>query len=418
MGAQSIRRVRRVLRNMLSTQPFFANLALRLVVQEDASRETVASDGENLFFNPAWVDETQADTIRAAVCRVVLACALKHHLRRGNRDYKKWQQASQEVTLPLLRNAGLTDEGGGTDDTVENVYKNLPDPPKGNDPGQQPGGGQGEQSQGGQQSGDGNQDGQGQGGSGQPSHDPNGKGEIMDAPKPEGQSQAEQDQQLKKAEQDWDEANRQAIQQCKSEGKTPGDIEELLSPAIPSADWRTILRRFMTDNAKADYTWNKPNRRHIDSGLYLPDLKSESMPPIILAIDTSGSLSSKALNMFWAEIREIVEDLQPERLTIIQCDTQIQSEEHYDPTDLPGQLTVHGRGGTRFNPVFERLPDLPHASCLIYFTDLCCEHFGEEPDYPVLWAIEEADYESGYFTKPPFGEIVALETADTNDDDD
>ena len=38
---------------------------------------------------------------------MVLACALKHHTRRGEREPGRWQQASQLVTHGLLRDAGF-----------------------------------------------------------------------------------------------------------------------------------------------------------------------------------------------------------------------------------------------------------------------------------------------------------------------
>ena len=45
--------------------------------------------------------------IKTALARVVLACALKHHTRRGGRDPERWQRASQLVTHGLLRDAGF-----------------------------------------------------------------------------------------------------------------------------------------------------------------------------------------------------------------------------------------------------------------------------------------------------------------------
>ena len=37
-----------------------------------------------------------------------MACALKHHTRRGERDPERWQMASQLVTHALIRDAGFT----------------------------------------------------------------------------------------------------------------------------------------------------------------------------------------------------------------------------------------------------------------------------------------------------------------------
>ena len=42
------------------------------------------------------------------MAHLVIACALKHHTRRGERDPERWQMVSQLVTHALLRDAGFT----------------------------------------------------------------------------------------------------------------------------------------------------------------------------------------------------------------------------------------------------------------------------------------------------------------------
>ena len=77
------------------------------------------------------VADTDADHIKTALARVVLACALKHHTRRGNRDPERWQRASQLVTHGLLRDAGfvLPPEAEALDGiSVEQAYDRLPEP--------------------------------------------------------------------------------------------------------------------------------------------------------------------------------------------------------------------------------------------------------------------------------------------------
>ena len=62
---------------------------------------------------------------------MVLACALKHHTRRGERDPERWQRASQLVTHGLLRDAGFTlppDAEAWDGISVEQAYDRLPEP--------------------------------------------------------------------------------------------------------------------------------------------------------------------------------------------------------------------------------------------------------------------------------------------------
>ena len=170
-------------------------------------------------------------------------------------------------------------------------------------------------------------------------------------------------------------------------------------------DWKEILRRFLVATAQNDYTWSRPNRRHIDSGLYLPTLLSEGMPPIVFAIDTSGSMNEEALAALWGEIRSAVDEVMPEAVTVIQCDAAVRSIERYEATDLPLDLHARGRGGTLFSPVFEAVEQLvEQPACLIYCTDLGSYDFPPEPDYPVLWAVTQ----SWGASETPFGERIDI----------
>ena len=60
------------------------------------------------------------------MARVVMACALKHHTRRGERDPERWQLASQLVTHALIRDAGFTlppDAEAWEEVSVEQAYE-------------------------------------------------------------------------------------------------------------------------------------------------------------------------------------------------------------------------------------------------------------------------------------------------------
>ena len=303
---------------LLREQPFFGSLALRLPIRADATRETVASDGREIRYSPRWVAEAQAHVIETAMARVVLACALKHHTRRGQRDPEHWQRASQLVTHGLLRDAGFTlppDAEAWDGISVEQAYDRLPEPdpedddgdcggnvPSGgggagapNTPPETDPGGDDDSSRSDDASGDSDpQDGDNQdtGADAQPSCDPSGTGEVMDAPADGGQGGAgPSPADIAAEEQAWDEAMHQAASLAKAQGRMPGAVEETVRGAhVSTVDWRTLLRRYMTDASKSDYSWSLPNRRFIDSGLYLPSIRSEGIDTIAVIVDTSGSL--------------------------------------------------------------------------------------------------------------------------------
>ena len=404
--AESARRVGDCVTALLLDQPFFGNLALRLPIRADASRGTLASDGKDIRYAPGWVAETDADRIKTALARVVLACALKHHTRRGERDPERWQQASQLVTHGLLRDAGFVlppDAEAWDGLSVEQAYDRLPEPtdnapaPKGapqsnagggddggsNDPSDDAPGEQGDPGTGAEDP--------ASPASGQapPSFDPNGTGEIMDAAACRDDDADETGAASADAEeQAWDEAMHQAMSLAKAQGKVPGTVEEELRDAHRSAlDWRALLRRHMTDAACRDYSWSVPNRRFIDGGLYLPSIRSEGIETIAVIVDTSGSLPADTLASFWAEVREIAAELQPETVSLLQVNAVLQDAALYASGDLPERVVIKGRGGTDFRPGFAWLSEQGlRPGCCLYLTDMKCDRYPEaEPHYPVIW---------------------------------
>ncbi len=394
---------------LLRRQPFFGSLVLRLPLRADPTRRTLASDGREIRYSADWVAETDAHLIETAMARVVMACALKHHTRRGERDPKRWQTASQLVTHALLRDAGFTlppDAQAWEDLSVEQAYDRLPesgDDDSGDDgnpaedaSGASAGAGGQPPPGGGDESGDlpdpaGDDDqGEDRTSDAPPSHDPSGTGEVMDAAargdSDSGSGEASVDTAAE--EQAWDEAMHQALSIARAEGKAPGGVEETVRNAHASTlDWRTLLRRYMTDAARSDYSWSAPNRRFIDSGLYLPSIRSEGIDSIAVIIDTSGSLPAQTLARFWTELREIAAEIRPERVVVLQVDAALQDAAEYGPDELPEEIVLKGRGGTDFRPGFEWLDEqgMKPAVCL-YFTDMECSSYPEtEPVFPVIW---------------------------------
>ena len=421
---ESARRVSDCITALLRKQPFFGSLALRLPLRADASRKTLASDGQEVRYSPRWVADTDAHVIEAAIARVVLACALKHHTRRGGRDPERWQTASQLVTHGLLREAGLAlppDAQTWDRMSVEQAYDRLPEPQDGDtggDSGPPDGGGDTGDGGSGQEPSDGDgDDDDDRDGSGNnaepdapPSHDPGGTGEVMDAPAGGGDGDpGPSPTDVTAEEQAWDEAMHQALSLAKAEGKAPGGVAETVRGAhAHMLDWRALLRRYLTDAAKTDYSWSVPNRRFIDSGLYLPSIRAEGIATIAVIVDSSGSLQARTLAAFWAELREIAADLRPERVIVLQVDAAVQDAVEYAAGDLPDQIAIKGRGGTDFRPGFAWLDEqgVRPGVCL-YFTDMECSDYPEsEPPYPTIWANWGPPPEA--WNREPWGERIDL----------
>ena len=242
------------------------------------------------------------------------------------------------------------------------------------------------------------------------SHDPAGTGEVMDAPGKDGGADTDPSPaDLTAEEQAWDEAMHQAASLASAEGKLPGSIRETVHGAHDARlDWRALLRRHLADATKSDYSWSAPNHRLIDSGLYLPSLRAEGMDTLAVLIDTSGSLPTETLAEFWSELRGLVAEIQPERVFLVQVDTQVRHTAEYTAFDLPEEIEIHGRGGTNFRPGFAWLEEqgIKPTVCL-YFTDMECSRYPKaEPDFPVIWA-NWSDPPSKYYQEP-WGERIDI----------
>ena len=139
----------------------------------------------------------------------------------------------------------------------------------------------------------------------------------------------------------------------------------------------------------------------------MPHLFNNVIGEIVVAIDTSGSITQKQLGQFAAEIHKLNHLV--DKITAITCDAQIhETVEVYQMQDILSQIKFKGGGGTAFEPVFEwvekhgQTPDL-----LIYLTDSYGSFPQKVPHYPTLWVLtQEEHYDI------PFGEFVVM-----NDDD-
>jgi predicted metal-dependent peptidase len=212
-------------------------------------------------------------------------------------------------------------------------------------------------------------------------------GQVLDAPEPEkgdGSSIAEQAR-------EWQIAVEQAETVAKVAGKLPGGaVRALEASQAAKVDWRELLRRAWSDTIPADFSWLRPNRRHIWSGLYLPAVTSEGVGEIAIAVDCSGSVSSRQLGLFEAEIRSILAGQQPRLVHVLYFDAVVQKTETYQAGQLVS-LSPVGGGGTDFRPCVDWLQKqgiVPQP--LVFLTDLCGRFPSETPPYPVIWASTEA----------------------------
>ena len=190
-------------------------------------------------------------------------------------------------------------------------------------------------------------------------------------------------------------------QTIKKRGTVPGEIEGIIvieEIVAAKFDWRGYIRRFTGVSTKVftKKIRRKENRRFSDN----PGLKIKMKQHMLLAIDTSGSVSDTELKEFMNEIHHIYKA--GVDITIVQCDTRITSIKPYTGKH---ELEVQGRGGTEFNPVLEYYNENQKKyTSLVYFTDGEC-NTSVKPKGNVLWVLSE---QSSMNESLP-GKIIKLE---------
>lgn len=168
----------------------------------------------------------------------------------------------------------------------------------------------------------------------------------------------------------------------KNKGLIPGFIEEIIAnnnlKQEEKFNWRQYLRRF-TGNSNKIYTRKtrkKENHRHSDN----PALKIKKKNSVLLAIDTSGSVSNSELMEFLSEMSHIHKT--GVEITVVQCDSIMYDPEPFNPQK---QFTIKGRGGTEFQPVIDYYnKNKSKFTSLIYFTDGECSA-PENANFKILW---------------------------------
>ena len=190
-------------------------------------------------------------------------------------------------------------------------------------------------------------------------------------------------------------------QTIKKRGTVPGEIEGVIiieEVVKPKFNWRGYIRRFTGVSTKVftKKIRRKENRRFSDN----PGLKVKMKQHMLLAIDTSGSVSDSELKEFMSEIYHIYKC--GVDITVVQCDTQIKSIEPYKGKF---EMNIQGRGGTEFDPVLEYFnANLQKYTSLVYFTDGECG-YSVKPRGNTLWVLSEQSYMNDRLP----GKVIKLE---------
>jgi predicted metal-dependent peptidase len=402
-------------RSALVTNPayaFFGTLALSLKIEESARTETMTTDGRTLFYAPAFVESLSEGELIGVLAHEVYHLARLHHVRRTGRDLETWNQACDLTINPDLIAQGLQlpkdgllspeFAGQGAEQVFSELMRRKPKPQDGNGSSGKPQGGDSGQGKGKDKP---DPNGAPQGGSqagsdcsGPPCPDPGRCGGILDAPADAG-TMAEQ-----AAEMETRVRQAVSIAKAANAGTLPGFLKRLVDDLnAPRISWRDVLAEFIDDAATRAVSWNRPNKRFLDSGFFMPGTVADSVGSIAVLVDTSGSVDDKTLTAFASEVQGLLDSDRVERVHVVYCDSKVQGAHEFDRGDMV-RLEAKGGGGTRFDVAFAHVEShCPDVAAIVYLTDLDCRHFGNPPAAPVLWAVH------GTRRAAPFGRVLPVD---------
>ncbi len=351
---------------------FFAHLALRVECYHKFGIGTMATDGSRIIYEPEFVCSLTKEELVGVLVHEVMHCVLDHMGRRNSREPQRFNVAADLAINHLLKEAGYSLPKGGCfvgqkpfeklpeNLSAEEYYDLIPDLPKGMN-----------------------------------GQDPGGCGGFED---PKDQAAAAQNAA------DWAVSVAAAETAAKQKGDLPASIARLLGQLQEAKiDWKAQLREFLTIFHPVRNDWNRPNRRYLNQGLYLPTLNGERLGHIAVAIDTSGSIGEDELKEFGGEIMGIIGE-SPTKLTVVWCDAAIGRIDEYDDIsqhDL--KLDGPGGGGTSHKPVFAWVDQQdPAPDCVVCLTDLCTDFPDKPSPVPTLWVSTVKD------SKAPWGDTIHL----------
>lgn len=211
------------------------------------------------------------------------------------------------------------------------------------------------------------------------------------APPPPGLTETRQviERARDEGKQDAERARAVEVQRGRIAGRTPeqllAQLGGTLGPREVEVDWRDALRMFVARTRAPVHTWSRPSRRFPTRVGVVPGRSYQHRPvlrpSLIIAIDTSLSMSEQELSEIARQLRPMSELAQ---LIVVECDVSIARtypfRGHVDQ--------VQGRGGTDLRPVFDPGFLRAHrADGVVYFTDGEGPTPEQAPAVPVLWML-------------------------------
>lgn len=383
---------------------------------------------------PGFVDKLTTEETFAVIQHEIEHIVRVHCIRIGHRNPQAWNVAS-DMSVNGPRSApriGYTDpatnetiiphkgqicwipEDWPKDETAEHFYSRLekqsgqccgtcgrPTGGKGKGKGKGKGEGKGDK----QQDGDGGGEGDGEacpqcGQSGGDGYSFGGvSGKAIDNHDIWNQSDVSEDE----ARQIIKDVATQATEKC--QGQVPGHLAEAIKAlGKPVVRWRELLKHYLGKHVgNHRKTYSRRNRRRDWFGV--AGISHHAAADVVVIIDTSGSIGTRELEQFFAEIDMIASRA---RVAVLQWDHAFQGYAQYRRGNWK-KFEVHGRGGTDMAAPIEWLVD-NHlvADVQVMLTDGYANWADPKP-FPYITVITTPE---GTTTGPSWGHVVRMKVTE------
>jgi predicted metal-dependent peptidase len=330
---------------------FFASALLQTKFIEDPTCDTAWTDMVVIGYNPTFIESLDVPTAKFVIIHELLHILLKHGLRKGSRDQKRWNQACDFCVNLLLKDQGFSVWKWALIDpryrgmTAEQIYTLR------------------------EQEGQGQESGPGQGGLG---------GDLRPVP-------AVTPEQASAIEHHINKTLARASAIAREHGVMPGHLEASIGATYEDpVPWEQVLIDYLTASIGQDEDWSRPNRRYHHA--ILPSHKSNGMDQLVIAADASGSMFTKAIfERIAVAVNHIVTVIKPMTTRVVWADAVECS--NVDTFEDGDEVVLHpkGGGGTDMRKVcqFVRQYD-PEVVLLI--TDGYTPWDEQPYDYPLIVA--------------------------------
>ncbi|HZO46973.1 MAG TPA: VWA-like domain-containing protein [Xanthobacteraceae bacterium] len=189
-------------------------------------------------------------------------------------------------------------------------------------------------------------------------------------------------------------------------GADSGGARQLVAAlrGIYSTPWQMALQTWLEGVVPGERTFARPSRRGADrQDVVLPGRRRHAWM-LNVVLDTSGSMSDEIPRALGA-IADFCDAASVDDIRLVQCDTQVTSDEVLTPTALAA-YEVGGYGGSDLTPAMLALADDPRVTATIIITDGDITYPAEPMPYAVLWILPP--HSQPGFT-PPYGRVVTMQ---------